>query len=175
MNNTATNRPALTVWCLSDSRPGHFNQSKGLLQALEQGYAVNLHWIDCTLQAKPLRPLLRGLLNAGLGQSLLPSLHRFDNPAANDPTQTPDLIISTGGNTAYLNIALAQRYGCRNLFIGSLRGLKPSLFSAVLTIEPIGTDNNLLMPLAPVPSDRDAQAEAAQALRTELAFDDNQR
>lgn len=162
-------RPALTVWCLSDGKPGHFNQSKGLLQALALGYEVNLHWIDCSLQAKPLRPLLRKLLNAGIGQRLLPALHRFNRPA-----ETPDLIISAGGNTAYLNIALAQQYGCQNLFIGSLRGLKPSLFTTVLTIEPIGADNNLVMPLAPVPSDRDAQAEAARQLRAEQQLEDTQ-
>ena len=158
-------KPTLKVWCLSDGRPGHFNQSKGLLQALEHGYQLELSWIDCTLQAKPLRPLLRTLLNAGHGHSLVKQLHSFAQPEG-----TPDLIVSTGGNTAYLNISLARLFGCQNYFIGSLRGLKPALFSKVFTIEPIGSPNNVVMPLAPVPTDRQAQAEAARTLRTELAI-----
>jgi len=162
-------KPALTVWCLSDGRPGHFNQSKGLIQALERGYDVRLHWIDCSLQAKPLRPILRQLLNAELATNLMVKLHRFERPDT-----PPDLILSTGGNTAYLNIALARQLNCPNWFIGSLRGLKPSLFHRVFTIEALNADNNIVMPLAPVPSNRQDQQNAAIKLRQEQGIPTDQ-
>jgi len=159
-----SDKPVLKVWCLSDGRPGHFNQSKGLLQALELGYQLELSWIEVSLRFKPLRKLLRALLNRAPGTTGL--VERCYQ--AELPSDTPDLIISTGGNTAFLNAALAQRFGCQNYFIGSLRGLAPTLFSKVLTIEPIGSDNNIVMPLAPVPSDRQVQQQAADELRQSL-------
>lgn len=159
-----SDKPVLNVWCLSDGRPGHFNQSKGLLQALELGYQLELSWIEVSLRLKPLRKLLRALLNRAPGSAgLVERCYQAELPAG-----TPDLIISTGGNTAFLNAALAQRFSCQNYFIGSLRGLTPTLFSKVLTIEPIGSDNNIVMPLAPVPSDRPAQQQAADELRQSL-------
>ena len=134
-----------------------------MLQALAQGYEVQCDWVDAQLTFKPLRKLLRASLNRQPGRSgWIRALYR-----ASLPTAPPDLIISTGGNTAFLNAALAQQLGCQNYFIGSLRGLRPSLFSKVLTIEPIGANNNIVMPLAPVPSDREAQHTAATALRHE--------
>ncbi|MGB0466460.1 MAG: ELM1/GtrOC1 family putative glycosyltransferase [Pontibacterium sp.] len=152
----------LCVWCLSDGRPGHFNQTKGLVQTLEKGFDIELFWIDVRLRAKPLRKLLRGLLNTNsqFFSSLICKLYQYELP-----TRHPDLIVSTGGNTAYLNIALATRFHCENYFIGSLRGLKAGLFSKVFTIEPTGSDNNILMPLAPVPFNREGLKDAGAALK----------
>jgi len=166
---TEPSRPTLRLWCLSDGRPGHFNQSKGLIQALEQGYEVQVHWLDIRLKTRPLRKLLRLILNRLPGQSRwVEACYEAELPA-----EPPELIISTGGNTAFLNAALARRFACQNYFIGSLRGLAADLFSKVLTIEPIGSSNNIVMPLAPVPSDRAAQQQAGDALRQQLSLADD--
>lgn len=149
----------LRLWCLSDGVPGHFNQSKGLIKSLEHGYDVEIQWIDSRLKLPPLRRLMRKLLNKNVQRyaGWIEKLHTIELPAEN---QLPDLLISTGGNTAYINIALAQRYGCKNFFIGSLRGLDPALFTRVFTIEPVGAANNIVMSLAPTPMSWD-QLEAA--------------
>ncbi|MBY4676438.1 mitochondrial fission ELM1 family protein [Marinobacterium arenosum] len=163
--NTEPKKTPLTVWCLSDGRPGHYNQSKGLLQALACGYQLSEHWLEVRLRAKPLRKLMRAGLNSN------PALHRHWVEAMYRrelPNQRPELIISTGGNTAFLNAALAEHFGCRNYFIGSLRGLKPELFSLVLTLEPIGAPNNLVMPLAPSPINRSQLAQAGGELTSML-------
>lgn len=154
----------LSVWCLSDGVPGHFNQSKGLIKALEHGFEVELQWIDCKLKAPPLRRLMRKLLNSNVQRyaGWIEKLHSTEFPAQR---VSPDLIISTGGNTAYINIALAHRYQCKNFFIGSLRGLNPALFTRVFTIEPVGAPNNIVMPLAPTPMGWDDLEAAGKQLK----------
>ncbi|WP_435686528.1 mitochondrial fission ELM1 family protein [Sedimenticola selenatireducens] len=140
----------LTVWCLSDGVPGHFNQTKGLIKSLEHGFRVEMLWIDSRLKAPPLRRLMRKLLNSNTQRYArwIEKLYATQIPAKRG---SPDLIVSTGGNTAYINIALAHKYKCKNFFIGSLRGLDASLFTRVFTIEPVGAANNIVMQLAPTP------------------------
>lgn len=151
----------LTVWCLSDGVPGHFNQSKGLVKALEHGFEVDVHWIESRLKARFLRRLMRKLLNMDVKRyaSWIERLYATETATERE---LPDLIVSTGGNTAYINIALAHRYQCSNFFLGSLRGLDPSLFTRVFTIEPVGAPNNIVMELAPTPA---SWAELAAAGR----------
>lgn len=154
-------KPLLKVWCLSDGKPGHYNQSKGLVQALSCGHKVQLKWIEVRLNAKPLRWLLKLLLNAGIGHQWI--ANRYSVTHSDDK---PDLIVSTGGNTSFLNAAMAKLLPCKNYYIGSLRGLDPKLFHYVFTIEPVeGADNNIVMPLAPVPANRNQQKRAGGELQ----------
>lgn len=99
----------LKVWCLSDGIPGHFNQSKGLIKALEHGFEVEVQWIESRLKARFLRRLMRKLLNKNVQRysKWIEKLYSTEIAAARE---LPDMIISTGGNTAYINIALSQRY-----------------------------------------------------------------
>lgn len=154
----------LSVWCLSDGVPGHFNQSKGLIKSLEHGYDIELQWIESRLKLPPLRRLMRKLLNKNVQRyaGWIERLHTIGLPTEQ---RSPDLIISTGGNTAYINIALAQQHGCKNFFIGSLRGLNPSLFTRVFTIEPVGAANNIVMSLAPTPMGWEELAAAGKQLK----------
>ena len=39
-----------TLWVLSDGRPGHESQSKGIVAALEMRRHVQVHWIAVTLR-----------------------------------------------------------------------------------------------------------------------------
>lgn len=133
MNN---NKPQLHVWLLSDDKPGHYNQSLGLIRALEQRYLVRQSRIHAKLRYGFLRGLLRLLANrasAGRGiEALNRACHLAYEPFAM-PQLPPDLILSCGGQTSYLNILLAQQFDVPNLFLGTLRGLKPERFSAVVS------------------------------------------
>lgn len=48
---------------VSDGVPGHFNQSKGVLFALERDFELDVHWIELTLKHKFYRRPLTWLLN----------------------------------------------------------------------------------------------------------------
>lgn len=49
-----TAQSTLTIWLLTDNKPGHRNQLRGLLTALEKEIAVNAHWIDISSWYQPI-------------------------------------------------------------------------------------------------------------------------
>ncbi|MFN3227909.1 MAG: ELM1/GtrOC1 family putative glycosyltransferase [Hyphomicrobiales bacterium] len=70
--------------------------------------------------------------------------------------RTPNLVISTGGDTMASNAILAQQFKCKNVFVGSLRGVSSGLFSAVLHVNPALADQSQhWIGLKPAPIDPD--------------------
>ncbi len=125
-------QPPLRVLVLSDGRPGHFNQSKGVLRALEFHHRLQVEWCELHLRSAALRPILTGLLNYSPkvpDPARLGFFYRVDQL----PLPTPDLIVSAGGNTLHANAWLARAFGCRNIFVGDPRKLGPHCFWRVLT------------------------------------------
>lgn len=140
----------LKVLLLSDAVPGHVNQAKGLLECLSKEYSLDIMEANVQLKAKGLsRSLARYVLNNTVLSKPVYSLYQQKI----DLKKKPDLILSAGGNTSFLNAALARYWKIPNIFIGSLRRLNPSLFSVILTLEPvlngIGHPNNIVMDFAP--------------------------
>ena len=129
---TSEVRPPLRVLILSDGRPGHFNQSKGVLRAIEFHYDIETEWCELKLRAAALRPFLTGWLNHTQRASKVSRLGMFYQ-SKNWPTSTPDLVVSAGGNTLHANVWMSRAMGCRNLFIGDIRQLRPHCFWRVLT------------------------------------------
>ena len=122
----------LSIWVLQDNKPGHFNQSLGVVAALDKHLHVHTQKIN-----------ISGGLNGKVsrwfaGQSWLPSAltDRFSGIPNLQSLPTPELIISAGGRTLAANVILAKRFSCLNIFSGSLRGIPPEDFSATLHINP---------------------------------------
>jgi len=160
-----------TVWLLSDGRPGHFNQAKALVRALSMTQPVQTEWLDMRLRSGIFRNVQRLLLKHS--QAVLPSgaLKCFYQYQA--PDRTPDYIVSAGGRTSFANAWLARQFAVPNFFIGSLRGLPPALFSAVLTLEPLpGIDNNIIMeqPLSVIDKQLLAQLDIPQAWSGQICW-----
>lgn len=125
-------RKALKVLALSDGRPGHFNKTKALITALESQCDISLTWKEVRLRHSFLRRPLNLLLNHFNWKpkpSQVPLFCRGDT----DAITQPDLILSTGGNTLVPNILFARAFNCPNLFVGSLRQLKPKHFWRIIT------------------------------------------
>lgn len=82
----------LTVWLITDGKPGHRTQLEGLLRALKRHAAVDAHWLPAPQQTLPawLGELFRRRFAAGAG---LP---------------TPDLVIGCGHGT-HLAVLAAKR------------------------------------------------------------------
>jgi mitochondrial fission protein ELM1 len=137
-----------TVWVLSDGRPGHFNQSKGVIKALSLTQQLQVEWVDIKLRAGLFRIIQRELLkhtDVAIPSVLLKFFYAFSVPE-----KLPGMVVSAGGRTSFANAWLARRYHCPNIFIGSLRGLPAKLFSAVLTLEPIPDARNNIVLQFPV-------------------------
>lgn len=130
----AQSRP-LRVLVLSDGRPGHFNQSKGVLRALRFHREVQEQWVNVRLRAAITRPAMALLLNTRTGKlprRLLNWCYVIDEIEG----IAPDLILSAGGNTSFANSWLARDFGCRNLFVGEPRRLRGQCFWRCLTYVP---------------------------------------
>jgi|GEM_PF-687233 len=164
---------------ISDGRPGHFNQTLGVIRALKKNYDVSLATIETRLRLGFLRPLLRAIgnsrvtwLNALLAPLVRLCYYPFALPSADSATTSspaPDVIISCGGQTLYLNLLLAQRTGARNFFLGSLRGIHCRLFTAVISGLWIPNVSNLVeLELSPGLFDSEQAAQAGAAFLANL-------
>jgi mitochondrial fission protein ELM1 len=144
------NQPKIkkTVWVVSDGVPGHFNQSKGVLFALERDFELEVHWIELTLKHKLYRRPLTWLLNYKI-----PKAEKIDQFYQGDalPNARPDIVVGAGGNSAYAIVWLSKAFGAKNIFCGSLRQLKAELFDAILVLEPDLPKPFISLPVSPMP------------------------
>ncbi|MHA3053006.1 ELM1/GtrOC1 family putative glycosyltransferase [Acinetobacter sp. ANC 4640] len=144
------NQPKIkkTVWVVSDGVPGHFNQSKGVLFALERDFELEVHWMELTLKYKFYRRPLTWLLNYKV-----PKAEKIDQFYQGDalPNARPDIVVGAGGNSAYAIVWLSKAFGAKNIFCGSLRQLKAELFDAILVLEPDLPKPFISLPVSPMP------------------------
>ena len=176
---------SLKVWLLSDGLPGHVNQARGLMNYLGDEYILEVIEVSAVLRWKAIRPVLRCLVHlvttgslpardqVGFRDRCLIRLLSAAYAPLTLPKEAPDLIVSAGGNTAFLNIALARSFRSHNLFMGSLRSLASEQFTAVLTLDPVSgandapPNNNIIMPILPSATRRSENSDAAQLLRAD--------
>ncbi|MGM7369990.1 ELM1/GtrOC1 family putative glycosyltransferase, partial [Acinetobacter baumannii] len=137
-----------TVWVVSDGVPGHFNQSKGVLFALERDFELDVHWIELTLKHKFYRRPLTWLLNCKIPKA--EKIHQFYQGDVL-PNARPDIVVGAGGNSAYAIVWLSKALGAKNIFCGSLRQLKAELFDAILVLEPDLPKPFISLPVSPMP------------------------
>ncbi len=143
----------MNILVIKDDKPGHYNQTEGLVLILKEIYPnSNIEYIDIEIKNKITRKILRFFLNR------LPKLFKdiksfrylkYFYKKFSIPEIKPDLIISTGGNTSNYNAWLALAYGSENLLNGALRGLKEELFTYVTTVIDLGHKNQIILDVAP--------------------------
>ena len=152
----------LKVLVLTDAKPGHVTQSQGLLHYLEKHFQIKSTELQVKPKIKIANRFFKKLLNSNniYAERFFRWFYRFNLPQV--LSCTPDVIISTGGDTCGANALLAKKYRCKNLFLGSLRGYDPALFSAVLSTTPMsGVDNCIVLDVAPTLIDPQGLADAA--------------
>ena len=153
----------LKVLLLSDGKPGHITQSSGLVNYLRKSFNVEENNLLVKPRLKIANRLLRMLLNkkSNYSNHFFRLFYEFD--LSKLKILSPDLIISTGGNTCGANALLAKELGCKNLFLGSLRGHDPQLFTGIITTTPMpGLDNSIVLDVAPTLIDQEKLQEAAR-------------
>ena len=139
----------LTVWLLADGKPGHVNQTMGVVRALEKQFACDTHHIQVRWPLGLFRRLFQEAWRFGYRQPpawLIQRLCGLDQLPVSPP---PDLIVSAGGNTLWANAWLAKRYVCSNIFSGKLRQMPPDSYTAALTIQPSHHPNVIELDIAP--------------------------
>ncbi len=133
MSNPIKPKPIKTVWVISDGIAGHFNQSKGILLALEQIYNLKVEWLDLHLKRGLYRRILSVLLN-----HIQPPIHWLPYFYHGEfPVGRPDIVVGAGGKSSFAVAWLGKVFKAQTIFAGSLRQLNSKLFNAVLVLEPI--------------------------------------
>ncbi|MBR9885130.1 MAG: hypothetical protein GYB21_16405 [Oceanospirillales bacterium] len=109
----------LNILILDEGSPGHCAQSEGIVALLErQGLEIRR---DKIRVRNRLPGVLRGLMRKLMA---IPSYWlnerclRLCCQLEADPVQRPDLIISSGGKSAFASLILKRRYGAANIFVG---------------------------------------------------------
>ncbi len=149
----------LQVWMLDDGTPGHWSMTEGLVNLFAKTRKVRPRRIPLRWRWGPARQVLQRLAASGapIPPRLLHAAVRIELPDSR-----PGLIVSRGGATLLPNACLAREYGTPNIFIGTLRGMPESAFSAVvLQREELNHDPYFPLPAAPTRIDPATLAEAA--------------
>ena len=121
----------LVAWLLDDGTPGHWSMTEGLACLLAEhrdleSHRIRVHWrIGVARQLFQWAARLRLKIPNPIRNSLL----QIEVP---EVAPCPGLIISRGGATLYANAWLARAHNAPNIFIGTLRKMPPSNFSAVI-------------------------------------------
>ena len=122
----------IRILVLADDKPGHFNQSKGVVTALSRHCSVQLDWQDIRLPTHFITSSMGGIRRF-LSHSIKPKPRLIEWVAgAKVPEEKPDLIISAGGATLPANVFLARHFGVPNIFCGTVRKIPTHAFQAIL-------------------------------------------
>jgi hypothetical protein len=135
----------LKIWALDDGIPGHWSMTEGLIRLLKNTREIEVVRIRVSWRWGAARQLFQRCERLGLR---VPAL--CVNAAVTlDPVPggAPDLVVSRGGATLFLNAWLARRLGCPNVFVGKLRNMPEKLYRAVI----LRQDDRIDPPYFPLP------------------------
>jgi hypothetical protein len=148
---------------ISDNKPGHMAGSFGILKSFENIVQVESEVLQVSIRIKFLIRPLRILMNRPVWLNRIPNwiqhgifrfAYKIKGLNSFSDLQGFDWVISTGGDTSFLNIWLAHRFGINNLYGSSLRGMNPALFTLVISTQPDTAEANVIkVDLTPSPID----------------------
>jgi len=148
---------SLNILILSDAKPGHFNQSEGVVSALKKICNVEVEYLsikkNTILPTKFLRWFITTPVCRALSTTALFGITNIQFRKLVDAQY--NLIVSTGGETLVQNILLSRLLNISNIYSGSVRGISSDNFSAILHIDPtLENVKNYIVGLKPSPVER---------------------
>lgn len=136
---------------ITDGKAGHENISMGIVETIKKHHDVNLTIIKAKLRSSILKRLITFLLNKSVFWKNKKIFIDLFYTNINIPKDLQyDLIISTGGATSFLNVMLSQYLKCSNIYCSSLRGLKHTFFTHIVSLEDHHYHNEIVVDLAPL-------------------------
>ncbi len=137
---------------ITDGKPGHITVSDGTIEAIRKNHTVEIIELKVQLRVKFFSNFLKFIfINDWLFKKII--LHdwiiNFFYKYYKKPNQQVDLIVSTGGDTSFINIWLSNSLNIKNIFCSSLRGLKSEHFFLVITTLESRFKNSIKLELAP--------------------------
>lgn len=135
---------------ITDGRAGHITISDGIVSAIQKTHQTEITTIDVAIRTKFFLRILRFILKYNLmyNKFVLNDLFiKFFYKNYHKLDVKIDLIISTGGDTLFMNIWSGHMLKVKNIFSGSLRGIDPKYFFLVLSN--INAKNCINLSIAP--------------------------
>jgi mitochondrial fission protein ELM1 len=142
----------ISILKLTDGKAGHITTTDGVIEAIKRDYDVEIFELQIKLRAKILLQILKLLIKYAWFDHFLHSNHNFLKLFYKDfqfPSQKIDMIVSTGGDTSFLNIWLSRLLKVKNIYCSQLRGLNPIFFHLIISRTDLGLENSIFMEVAP--------------------------
>jgi len=140
---------SFNILIITDKKMGHENISMGIAKYLSKEIDVNIKKIEAKLRVKVLSKIATFIVN-NFNLKNIEFLVKLFYKNITIPKGKFDLIISTGGDTAFLNIFLSKLFNIPNIYCSSLRGINPSLFTYIISIVNHNIPNEIVVDLAPL-------------------------
>jgi len=121
---------------LNDGKVGHMSITDGVIAALKRDFDFDIIDIQVKLRGKFLLQIMKLLIDQNWFDRCLKKNYKLLNLFYKNftlPTEHIDLIISTGGDTSFINIWLSRILNTKNVYCSGLRGLKPEYFHLLVS------------------------------------------
>ena len=163
----------MRVLIISDNKPGHLNQSLGLVESLKRVRDVEVEIIELSYRVKFLRPLFNCVVK--ISYRLAIALNFILVKYSQNINIAPGLVVSCGGYTCASNILLARKFRAKNVFLGTPKGFDSSYFSLVVSTTALGVaENNLVLDVMPQRFDEVGIKKAASEFLAEKSLQASQ-
>lgn len=121
---------------LTDGKAGHMFAIDGVIAALKQEFDFDVINLDVKIRAKFLLQIMKLLVHYSWFDRWIkknPKLLKVFYKKFALPEEHIDLILSTGGDTSYINVWLSRILNTNNMYCSSLRGLKAEYFTLLIS------------------------------------------
>lgn len=126
----------MKVLVLQDGKPGHENQSHGIVDALRLLGKIELRYVHLPKRTKVNRIahkyIYKHIMQYLISKRQLKRAVRIVKieHLLNQPP--PDIIVSTGNRTIFTNTLLAQHFNCQNIYVGRCKKCPADNFSVAI-------------------------------------------
>lgn len=135
-----------------DGKAGHITVSDGVIEAIRKNHQVEIIDLNIKIRAKFLIRILRFILKYNLLSSQWISSTLFMNlfyQNFHKPETKIDIVVSTGGDTQFVNIWLSRILNAMNIFCGTLKGVDSKYFTSIVSTSELGVPNSIKLDILP--------------------------
>jgi len=168
----------LKILKLTDGKAGHITITDGVIEAIEKNYQVQIIESKVTLRVKFFLTILKFVFNNDWLSSKVKDfewLIPFVYKGYKRPGQQIDLIVSSGGDTSFINIWLASILDTNNIYCSGLRGIKPERFSLIISTLNLGLRNSITLEVAPTKVGSHTLSHDTSVFCKEKGIDQNEK
>jgi len=168
----------LKILKITDGKAGHITVTDGVIEAIKKNYQVQIIELNVTLRVKFFLTILRLIFNSDWLSNKMKDfdwLIPFFYKDYKRPGQQIDLIISSGGDTSFINIWLSNILDIDNIYCSGLRRIKSERFSLLINTTNRGFKNSIILEVAPTKVGSDTLSNDTSRFCKEKGIDQKEK